>query len=68
MLGCVGRLGMSICVKECQGKKRKNQAKMQGIEQIRGLISQDVIFFERDMLGTLIIGSNTCQVSMCAKF
>ena len=33
-------------------------------EPIRGLISQEFIFLKRGMLGTLIIGSNTCQVLM----
>ena len=37
---------------------------MKGNEHIRGLISQDFIFFERGMLGTLIVCSNTCQVLM----
>ena len=58
---------MLICVKEFQGNKRNNQAKMKGNEHIRGLISRDFIFFKRGMIGTLIICSNTCQVPMCAK-
>ena len=58
---------MPICVKEYQGNKKKNEAKMKVYEHIRGLISEDFIFFKRGMLGTLIIGSNTCQVPMCAK-
>jgi len=58
---------MPICVKEFQGNKRKNQDKMQGNEHIRELTSHDFIFFKRSMLGTLIIGSNTCQVPTYAK-
>ena len=34
---------------------------------LRGLISQDFIFLKRGMLGTLIIGPNTCQLELCAK-
>lgn len=59
---------MPICVKEYQGNKNNNQAKMKGNEQIRRLISEDFIFFKTDMLGTLIRGPNTCQVPMCAKY
>ena len=58
---------MPICVKEYQGNKKKNQAKMKGNEHIRGLIGKDFIFFKRGMRGTLIIASKTCQVPMCAK-
>jgi len=55
---------MPICVKECQGNKRKKQAKIKGNEHIRGLKSRDFIFFKMGMLGRLIIWSNTCQVLM----
>ena len=58
---------MPICVKDFQGKKRNNRAKMQVNEHIKGLISHDFIFLKRGMLGTLIICSNTCQMPMCAK-
>jgi len=64
MLGCVGYQAMPICVEECQGKKWKNRDKIQGNEHIRGLGSQYFIFFKRGILGTLIIGSNTCKVLM----
>ena len=54
---------MPICVKEYQGK-RKNQAKMQGNEHIRELISKDFIFFKRGMLGNI----RACQeVPECAR-
>ena len=42
-------------------------SRQQKEEPIRGLISQDFIFFKRGMLGTLIIGPNTYQLSLCAK-
>ena len=58
---------MPICVKEYQGNKRNNQAKMQGNEHIRGLISWYFIFLKMGMLGTLIIGPNTFQIPLCAK-
>ena len=50
--------GVGIC--EYLSRKKKE-------EPIRGLISQDFIFLKRGMLGTLIIGPNTCQVALCAK-
>ena len=58
---------MPIYVKDFQDNKRNNQAKILGNEHIRGLISWDFIFFKMGMLGTLIIGLNTCKVPMCAK-
>ena len=67
MLGYVGFQGMTICVKEYEGNKKKNQDKMKGNIHIRGLISQELIFFKRGMVGTLIIGSNTFQVPIYAK-
>ena len=42
-------------------------SRQQKEEPIRGLISQEFIFLKRGMLGTLIIGPNTCQVALCAK-
>ena len=49
----------------CQYVSRSFKEKKE--EPIRGLISQDFIFLKRGMLGTLIIGPNTCQVALCAK-
>ena len=43
-------------------------SRQQKEEPIRGLISQDFIFLKMGILGTLIIGPNTRQVELCAKF
>lgn len=39
MPGCARWQGVPTCVKGCQGNKMENQAKMQGNEHMRGLIS-----------------------------
>ena len=46
----------------CQYVSRKQKE-----EPIRGLIIQEFIFLKRGMLGTLIIGPNTCHVVLCSK-
>ena len=61
---------MPICVKEFQGNKRNNQAKMKGNEHIRGLISWDFIFFQKgharhtNNMFQYMPSSNVCQVLM----
>ena len=54
--------------KDVQGAKVcQYVSRQQKEEPIIGLISRDFIFFKRGMLGTLIIGPNTCEVALCAK-
>ena len=61
MLGVKDVRGARVCQYVSRSVKATKE------EPIRGLISRDFIFFKMGILGTLIIGPNTCQVALCAK-
>jgi len=60
--------GVSMHAKDCQGKKKEKQVKLQGNEHIRGLISHQFTFSKRGMLGTPTLGGNRFQVQSLSEF
>ena len=54
--------------RDCKGKKREEQVKIQGNEHIIGLISQQFTFSMRGILVTLTLGANRCQVPSVNAF
>ena len=60
--------GVSMHLREFQGKKREKNIKLQGNEHIRGLISHQFTFFVRGMLGTPTLGANRFQVKSISAF
>ena len=60
--------GVSMRARDCQGKKREKQVKLQGNEHIRGLISHQFTFSKKGMLDTPTLGANRCQVQSLIAF
>ena len=61
------RKGVSMRARDFQGNKREKQVKLQGNEQIIGLIIHQFSFSKRGMLGTTTLGANRCQVLVNSK-
>ena len=60
--------GVSMCARDCQGKKWEKKVKLQGNEHIRGLMSHQFTFSKRVMLGTPTLGANRSQVQSLSAF
>ena len=59
--------GVTMRAMEYQGNKREKKVKIQGNEQIIGLIIHQFSFSKRGMLGKPTLGANRCQVVVHSK-